>query len=77
MPKKEIKLFGKFKDMEAHHQLLFSLVIGFAVVSFWRGIWGLWDEYILPGNYLLSSWISLIIGLLILVGTHYATKELM
>lgn len=77
MSKSKSSLLGKFKDMKAHHQLLFSIVIGIAVISFWRGVWGLWDEYVLPGNYLLSSWISLIVGTIILIGTHYATRELM
>ena len=35
------------------------------------------DELLLPNNYILSNWISLVVGLVILIITHYATKELM
>ncbi|MCK4968763.1 MAG: hypothetical protein KAS12_06940, partial [Candidatus Aenigmarchaeota archaeon] len=49
----------------------------FAVISFWRGVWGLMDEYLFPENYKLSLWVSLFLGMFILIITNYATKELM
>jgi hypothetical protein len=55
----------------------FAILIAFAVIAFWRGIWGLMDIYLFPENYPLSLWVSVAIGLLILVITHYTTKELM
>ncbi|KAF4525719.1 hypothetical protein B566_EDAN011896 [Ephemera danica] len=43
--------------------LLFSaLVIGPAVVGYWRGTWLLTEYYVYPDNMTLSSWISLAIG---------------
>lgn len=57
--------------------ILYAVLIGFAVISFWRGIWGLWDEYVFPNNYLLSLWLSAIIGLAILIFTHKIIRELM
>lgn len=69
-------MFEKFKIMSRHKQILFALLIGFAVISFWRGAWNLMDLYIFPNNYEVSSWISLIVGLIILFTTHYTTKEL-
>jgi len=63
--------------MKGHHRLIFALFIGFAVISFWRGAWGLLDEYLLPGNYRLSLWVSILLGITILLATHHATKELM
>ncbi len=63
--------------MKLKHQAIFAVIIAFAVIAFWRGIWGLMDLYLFPDNYELSLWTSLIIGLVILVATHYATKELM
>ncbi len=69
-------LFHHFSKMKAHHQIIFSLIIAFAVVSFWRGAWGILDQYLLPNNFILSSWISLIIGISILIVTHYVTREL-
>ncbi len=70
-------MFKKFSEMKTKHQILFAVLIAFAVISFWRGVWGLMDQYLFPENYQLSLWVSLIVGLLILVSTHYATKELM
>ena len=63
--------------MKPINQLFFALVIGFAVISFWRGIWGLLDVYLFPDQYILSLWASAILGVLILVATDYATKELL
>ena len=57
-------------------QILFALLIAFAVVAFWRGAWGLLDTYLFPNNYMLSLWASVIIGIIILVLTHHTIKEL-
>jgi hypothetical protein len=70
-------MLKKLTKMEKNHRILFSVLIAFAVVSFWRGVWGMMDEYLFPGNYRLSLWISLVLGFVILVATNYATKELM
>jgi len=67
------KQFQKFKPIK---KIIFALLIGFSVVSFWRGIWGVLDVYLFPNNYELSSWLSIVIGLLILGLTHTLTKEL-
>ena len=69
-------MFKNMKKMKAKHQTVFVIMIAFAVISFWRGVWGLMDEYLFPLNYELSLWISLVLGLGILIGTHYASKEL-
>ncbi len=58
-------------------KLSFAVIIAFAVISFWRGIWGLMDVYLYPDDYTKSLWISLIVGFLILVWTHQAIKELL
>ena len=57
--------------------ILLAILIGSAVISFWRGLWGLMDIYLFPKNTALSFSISVIIGLIILIITHYTTKELM
>lgn len=69
-------MFHRIKKLKPFKQALFALLIGFAVVAFWRGAWGLMDIYIHPNNYELSSWISILVGLFILAVTHYWTKEL-
>ncbi len=69
-------MFTAISKMKKGRQTLFAIVIAFAVISFWRGIWGLMEEYLFPENYLLSCWASAFIGLAILVATHKAAKEL-
>ncbi len=54
-----------------------AVLIGFAVISFWRGVWQLMDIYLLPSNPTASYVISIILGLVILVFTHKTIKELM
>ena len=43
------------------------LAIAVAVVCIWRGVWGLLDIYLLPGNPTMSLCISIFIGLGIFV----------
>ena len=62
--------------MKTKHQILFTIVITSAVISFWRGITGLMDVYLMPEDPSMSYLISLLLGLIILVSTHYAAKEL-
>lgn len=69
-------VFKKFHKLRAMHQIVVAILVGFAVIAFWRGIWGLLDIYLFPNDYKLSLWASLILGLLILAATHYTVKEL-
>jgi hypothetical protein len=70
-------MYKKISKMKAKHQTPFAIIIAFAVIAFWRGIWGLMDEYLFPQNYTLSLIISVFVGLGILIGTHYVANELM
>ena len=70
-------MLKKFSKLKTKHQLILSIIVAFAVVSFWRGVWGLMDEFLFPDNYQLSLWTSVLLGLVILTATGYATKELM
>lgn len=63
-------MFKRLSKFKMHHQVLFSLLIGVGVITFWRGLWVLLDIYLFPGNIELSAWLSLIIGWLILYLTH-------
>jgi len=69
-------MFSKITKMKLHHQTIFSLIIGTAVIAFWRGVWGLMDIYLFPSDLQISLWSSVIIGLGILGITHYVVKEL-
>jgi hypothetical protein len=57
--------------------LFLALLVGTAVIAVWRGIWNLLDLYLYPHDIVLSSIISIIIGLVILIITHHTAKELM
>jgi len=48
--------------------IVMAAVIGFGVVSFWRGVWYLWDVLIFtrPEDKLLSGAASLVTGIIIL-----------
>lgn len=46
---------------------VFIIIIGsIAMIGFWRGIWGLFDRYLFPGNPDLSYAVSIGIGLVAL-----------
>ncbi len=65
------KKIGRFK------KLALALVVGLAVVAFWRGAWQLMDLFVFPENQLWSNVISLVVGFLVLVLMHRAIKGLM
>ncbi|MBS3086982.1 hypothetical protein J4226_00120 [Candidatus Pacearchaeota archaeon] len=46
-------------------QVIMTLLIAFAVISFWRGIWGLMDIYFIPSNSKISFMLSTILGVII------------
>jgi len=45
---------------------LFTLVLGVAAVTFWRGVWMLQNEYILADDTCSSAWISVCCGVALL-----------
>jgi hypothetical protein len=47
--------------------LIIVIVAALAIISFWRGVWGLMDIYLLPNNHSLSLIISVLIGLILLI----------
>ena len=53
-------------------RLINTIILGFAIVSFWRGVWGLMDLYLFPNNLQLSLIVSILIG----ITTLYLTKHL-
>lgn len=63
----------KEKEARTFKKIFYTIIIAFAIVSFWRGVWGLMDLYLFPENEFLSFSISILIGLLIL----YLTKHIL
>ena len=70
--KKETKNHGK-RNLK---KISYTILIAFAIVSFWRGIWGLMDLYLFPDSYTLSLVVSVFIGLVILYFTKHIIGEL-
>ena len=69
---KSLSLFEKchrvYKRMvENPHPVFHSILIGTAVVLFWRGMWGVLDLYLFPENEALSFITSILLGMLILL----------
>ncbi len=62
-----MKFFKLFKKKESFsHHFITVVMTAVAVVFFWRGIWGLTDTYLFPGNSTLSYLVSIFLGLFIL-----------
>ncbi|XP_077867551.1 uncharacterized protein LOC144356736 [Saccoglossus kowalevskii] len=40
----------------------FIYIAGFSVVNIWRGVWYVYDYYILPNNLSFSCWITVVFG---------------
>ncbi|MBS3071136.1 MAG: hypothetical protein A2639_00435 [Candidatus Staskawiczbacteria bacterium RIFCSPHIGHO2_01_FULL_34_27] len=57
-------------------EVLLTLLIAFAIISFWRGVWGLMDVYLFPGNHFISYVASIIIGVAILYFNENLLKKL-
>ena len=57
-------------------KVFYTLLIAFAIISFWRGVWGLMDIYLFPKHHPLSLIISLLVGILILYSTNHLIKHL-
>ena len=62
------KLFERFRKKEPSlYQHVASIVLtAGAVVLFWRGAWGLMDHFLFPETPILSYFVSIFLGLLIL-----------
>ena len=65
-----------FKKLKGKNKLLFTIIIAFAIISFWRGAWGLLDYLVFPNNELVSYTISILIGISLLLMTDYVGKGL-
>jgi len=75
MKKKNI-IFEHFVSLKKHHQVLFSLLILLGVVFVWRGMLNLINRYWFADNILVSNVSGMIIGVLILYGSHKIMKML-
>lgn len=58
------------------NDVFYTLVIAFAIISFWRGVWGLMDLYLFPQNHTISLLASILVGIVILYSTENLIKKL-
>ena len=56
--------------MKRGREVFYTLLAAFAIISFWRGVWGLMDIYLFPNNYTESLLVSIVIG----VATIYSIE---
>jgi len=64
-------MYKNLMKLKKHHQLAYSLLIAFALITLWRGIWRLLDYYFFPNDFVSSSILPLILGVVILAAAHY------
>ncbi|MEK6900905.1 MAG: hypothetical protein AABX37_01035 [Nanoarchaeota archaeon] len=76
LKREELHLFQRVGKMRAHHQIIFSIIIFFSLVSMWWGATGILN-FLFPGQMLWSYLFALITGFVILAATHYLAKEFM
>jgi len=72
-------LFDKLKRMKKRHQLLFAILISFAIIQFWRGVWGITDYVFIqlfPEHELASYFVSIALGIFFLAASGYLIAEL-
>ncbi len=55
---------------------LHALIIGLAIVLFWRGTWLIADHVIFPKNELTSGIVSILIGIVVLVSSKRLIEAL-
>lgn len=66
----------RFQWLKSNHPNWYSIVVGFLIILFWRGIWGLMDIYLFPGNESTSYIVSGVVGLLLLYLNDFRLKEI-
>ncbi len=69
-------MINAFKRLKKNHKRVFAVIIATAIILVWRGLWGLADLYIFPNNELYSYTVSITVGLIILISSHYMIKGL-
>lgn len=66
----------KLKRIRLKNKNFHSILVGAAIIMFWRGLWGLMDKYLFPENPVLSFLVSIFIGLMILLVLDLSLEEL-
>jgi hypothetical protein len=73
---KQIKDSPKLEHFKARHPNANAVVIIFAIVMLWRGVWGLLDTYLFPGSPTLSYLVCIGFGAAILYLDNFSIDNL-
>jgi len=60
----------KWNEMKWYSKFLYSFLVGIAFIGIWRGCWGLLDMYLFPNIPILSYFLTLVFGVMVLLITH-------
>lgn len=71
-----IKQNPMIKNLKKQHPNANTVVIVLAIITFWRGVWGLLDIYLFPGSPVLSNLVSIALGILILYLDDFSMANL-
>lgn len=72
-------VFLEFRAFKRKSRLLYLLVISAAIILYWRGLWQLYDiifDALFPEHGITSAFISIALGLIILIGTRQTLDKL-
>lgn len=64
---------ARLKDL---HPTVNAIVVVFAIIMLWRGVWGLLDVYLFPGSPTFSYLLSIALGALVLHLDDFSLKDL-
>lgn len=73
---KQIKDSPKLAQFKSLHPNANAAVIVFAIIMLWRGVWGLLDTYLFPGSPILSYFVCIGLGAVILYLDNFNIKDL-
>lgn len=69
-------MISQFKKLKAHHRAIFTVVIMVGLIALWRGVWGLMDLYFFPSNQILSLFLSILLGIIVLLFANYSIQKI-
>ncbi len=63
-------------QLKTKYPSLNTLVIIFAIIMVWRGVWGLLDTFLFPGWPVISYIVSILLGALLLYLDNFSLDDL-
>jgi hypothetical protein len=75
-PLEKLKENNPLSGLKDLHPSANAIVVVFAIIMLWRGVWGLLDEYLFPGSPTFSYLLSIALGALVLYLDDFSLKDL-